>query len=657
MARVVVYAATLHQLIYLSTPIFLAMKPPHVTRLVLLLVFTLSLLWQCSSPKEEIVPAPVAAFSYTPSSALIAPAQVEFYDESKNATAYEWTFGDGEKSISREPSHTFQQAGTYTVQLKVSNKSGSNTTTQQLVVQAPAPQTGTQSFWVKSDLGVGAISVSIDSKSEGTITHFHANGLTCGQGDVNITRTPGTYAYKATSATGTASWEGSFTVVAGKCASLELVLTATGNSACAGWRQRYGGFHDDELRKVLPLADGGFLLAGKSKSTIESGSRYTRKSLNAILGVHGGIDDLWITRIGTDGKALWDIGLDIYHKERLGVATIGNEFLDIIQTRDGGFAMVGIKSDSLKLFKMSASGSFLWAKTFFSPTFYNSFIRQTPTGDLLIAAGQVPSGTIRNDPKIVCLRADGSIRWEQSYSITSLTVSNVTFDNALPTPGGGYICTAPIGADKTLAVKIDGSGNKLWEKLLPKGRVTGEAPDGSFLLVDNEDKGGVNSHPSAPFYVPLGARAIRVDQNGIIVWDRFIRSKKSVNTKKIDSFHTATYVDGNYLIGGVTNDNGEPQMWLLKLDDSGNMKWEMAVDEDTGYQFAESRGVMYLSVSNVFPTVDGGFFIGATQSEKFYATPIDPASYPGLNFLGIKVKTCSLNNGRLAAPAPLRPAH
>ena len=474
---------------------------------------------------------------------------------------------------------------------------------------------------------------------------------------MNITRIPGTYAYKATSATGTASWEGSFTVVAGKCTGLELVLTAVSNSACAGWRQRYGGFHDDELRKVLPLADGGFLLAGKSKSTIESGSRYTRKSLNAILGIHGGVDDLWITRVGTDGKALWDIGLDIYHKERLGVATIGNEFLDIIQTRDGGFAMVGKKSDSLRLFKVSANGSFLWAKTFISPAGYvNSFIRQTPTGDLLIGAGQ--SSQV-STPKIMCLRADGSIRWEQFYSITSLTVSNITFDNALPTPDGGYICTAPIDADKTVAVKIDGSGNKLWEKLLPGGRVTGEAPDGSFLLVDDEDTGGVNSHPYAPFYVPLGARAIRVDQNGTIVWDRFVRSKKSVNTKKIDSFHTATYADGNYLIGGVINDNGEPLLWLLKLDIDGNVKWEMMVDEDTGYQFinTESRYVMYTSVSNILPTADGGFFIGATQSEKFYATPIDPASYPGLNFLGIKVKACSLNNGRLAAPAPLRPAH
>ncbi|WP_235284320.1 PKD domain-containing protein [Methanosarcina sp. 1.H.A.2.2] len=50
-----------------------------------------------------------------------APLSVRFNDSSQNTTAWNWDFGDGFNSTNQNPVHTYSSAGTYTVNLKVSN--------------------------------------------------------------------------------------------------------------------------------------------------------------------------------------------------------------------------------------------------------------------------------------------------------------------------------------------------------------------------------------------------------------------------------------------------------------------------------------------------------------------------------------------------------
>ncbi len=55
-----------------------------------------------------------------------------------------WNFGDGFTSSAASPTHTYQQAGTYTVQLTVTNEGGSDTATDTITVAPPPPQAGFQ---------------------------------------------------------------------------------------------------------------------------------------------------------------------------------------------------------------------------------------------------------------------------------------------------------------------------------------------------------------------------------------------------------------------------------------------------------------------------------------------------------------------------------
>ena len=74
----------------------------------------------------EEAAAPVAEFSGTPTSGE-APLSVQFTDQSTGEiTSRSWDFGDGGSSTSQSPSHTYQDAGTYTVEITVTGPDGTD---------------------------------------------------------------------------------------------------------------------------------------------------------------------------------------------------------------------------------------------------------------------------------------------------------------------------------------------------------------------------------------------------------------------------------------------------------------------------------------------------------------------------------------------------
>ncbi len=73
---------------------------------------------------------PVANFSGTPTSGA-KPLSVTFTDTSTNSpTSWSWNFGDSSTSTAQNPSHSYVNAGCYTVALTATNAYGNNTNTQ-----------------------------------------------------------------------------------------------------------------------------------------------------------------------------------------------------------------------------------------------------------------------------------------------------------------------------------------------------------------------------------------------------------------------------------------------------------------------------------------------------------------------------------------------
>ncbi len=83
-------------------------------------------------PQTDTI-APIASFSFSTNSGK-APLLISFTDNSSNGsaaiTSWLWNFGDGGTSSEQNPQYTFTQAGTFDINLVVTSKDGTHSTTQ-----------------------------------------------------------------------------------------------------------------------------------------------------------------------------------------------------------------------------------------------------------------------------------------------------------------------------------------------------------------------------------------------------------------------------------------------------------------------------------------------------------------------------------------------
>jgi len=120
-------------------------------------------------------PAPVAAFSATPTTGT-APLAVSFTDTSTSSpTSWLWEFGDGATSSEQNPSHTYQNAGGVTllrtVTLTATNDGGSDTETKTdyIAVVPPATAAG---FSAAPTTGTAPLAVSFTDTSTSSPTSW-----------------------------------------------------------------------------------------------------------------------------------------------------------------------------------------------------------------------------------------------------------------------------------------------------------------------------------------------------------------------------------------------------------------------------------------------------------------------------------------------------
>lgn len=102
----------------------------------------------------EELPMPEAAFSAEPTT-ITAGEEVTFTNESENADSYEWDFGDGNDSADASPTHTYEEAGTYTVSLTASGETGEDTEEKADLITVEAPPMLPEAAFSVSETTVG----------------------------------------------------------------------------------------------------------------------------------------------------------------------------------------------------------------------------------------------------------------------------------------------------------------------------------------------------------------------------------------------------------------------------------------------------------------------------------------------------------------------
>jgi hypothetical protein len=197
-------------------------------------------------------------------------------------------------------------------------------------------------------------------------------------------------------------------------------------------------------------------------------------------------------------------------------------------------------------------------------------IAPTSDGGYVVAGGTNSFGAGWSDVWVLKLDGSGNVVWQKTYGGTGQDGASAI----APTSDGGYVVagsTNSFGAsDDVWVLKLDGQGNVVWQKTYG-----GTSFDAASAIVPTSDGGYVVTAEAVSFWVS-GAGAsdvwvLKLDGSGNVVW------QKAYGGTGIDAARAiAPTSDGGYVVAGVTSSfgAGDFDVWVLKLDGQGNVVWQ-----------------------------------------------------------------------------------
>ncbi|MDD1729364.1 MAG: PKD domain-containing protein [Methanospirillum sp.] len=255
------------------------------------------------------------------------------------------------------------------------------------------------------------------------------------------------------------------------------------------------------------------------------------------------------------------------------------------------------------------------------------FVTNTTDGGYLVGGftqsfdGDISGNHGSADYWIIKLDASRNVVWQKCFGGSGYE----QIETAVQSADGGYLAvgyttsndgnvTGYHGEEDIWAVKLDASGNIAWQKCL--GGSYDEEPysliqtsDGGYLVGGNtrsNDGDVTGNHGSNDIWV------VKLDGSGNITWQRCLGGSSSDISRKIT--HTS---DGGYVVAGstysedgnVTGNHGDRDIWIVKLDGSGNITWQKCLggsDYEFGYSVIQApdggylvRGITYSNDGNV----------------------------------------------------------
>lgn len=107
------------------------------SKILLFLSLLGTLIISCSKDDEVVeLIDPTASFKQS-ASICIAPCSVDFDSQSKHATDFSWSFGNGETSTEESPNHIYTESGYFEIKLTTSNEVGTDDATSDILVLNP----------------------------------------------------------------------------------------------------------------------------------------------------------------------------------------------------------------------------------------------------------------------------------------------------------------------------------------------------------------------------------------------------------------------------------------------------------------------------------------------------------------------------------------
>ncbi|GAB3497501.1 hypothetical protein GCM10027341_17690 [Spirosoma knui] len=304
------------------------------------------------------------------------------------------------------------------------------------------------------------------------------------------------------------------------------------------WKKTLGGSNNDQARGMVAAPDGGYVIVGGTESNDGD-----------VTGNHGNAD-FWVVKLDVNGNRVWQ-------------KTFGGSKNDIAYavttTLDGGYVVAG----------------------------------RTESND-----GDVTGNHGGADFWVVKLDGNGNMIWQKALGGSRDDYANAV----IATSDGDYVLAGTAGSnngDVTVnrgftdywVVRLDGNGNKLWQKTFGGSHddfattITASA-DGGYLVggqvyFNDGDITGFHKDPTDSWYY-ADYWLVKLDESGNLIWQKALGGKDADLVSQV----IAT-TDGGYVLAGqtysrdgdVSEENNHasfsfPDAWAVKLNSAGSIIWQ-----------------------------------------------------------------------------------
>lgn len=293
------------------------------------------------------------------------------------------------------------------------------------------------------------------------------------------------------------------------------------------WSRNYGGSDEDEAFSIDQTSDGGYAVAG-----------YSRSNDNDVSGNHAGSIDIWIVKLNAMGAL-----------ERM--RSIGGDDIDsavsIQQTSNGGYVIAG--------YTMSTNGDLTGT---------------TPQGleDLLVVTVDSLFGNLTK------VRLGGS-GYDRANSVRQLSDGSFIVAGYTESTDGTVSGRRGTTDSDIWVVKLSASLAFQWQQCFggshdDSGESIRVANDGGYIIAGFTDSGDgdvTDKHAGEDAWI------IKITSSGTVQWQKCFGGSDNEITHSVTPTADGGYIAAGYTLstdGDITFNHGTKDFFLVKVNDWGN---------------------------------------------------------------------------------------